>query len=69
MMVPTLWFEEYIDMPEDLQQQFRFNFGQIPKLLAASGIIFVILGAALLVCGFIVARLSYTEVRYTQGEM
>ncbi|XP_065209532.1 protein croquemort-like isoform X2 [Planococcus citri] len=69
MLVPSLWFDQYIEMPDEFKRKLKFGFNQVPNLLAASGFVFVILGALLLVSGFVVARLSYSSVPYTVGDI
>ncbi|XP_065209535.1 protein croquemort-like [Planococcus citri] len=56
MMVPTLWFEEYIEMPSSLSWQVRIAFGLAPLLISIIGYGSIIIGIVCLIYGHI----SYT---------
>ncbi|XP_065209537.1 protein croquemort-like [Planococcus citri] len=62
MMVPTVWFEEYIELPENLQNRMKLAFNLAPNLLSTFGFIFIILGSVLLNCGYIYTQMYVISV-------
>ncbi|XP_065206598.1 protein croquemort-like [Planococcus citri] len=58
MMVPTVWFEEYIEMPENLKTKIKLAFNLAPFLLSVCGFSSVIIGIVLVLCGCISSKLQ-----------
>ena len=54
MMAPTLWFEEYIEIPSNLKTQITLAFGVAPLLISFCGFGSIIVGIAFLIYGHIV---------------
>lgn len=50
--IPTLWFEQYIELQEDIKDQITMALNYIPNILSSVGYILLIVGVVLSTLGY-----------------
>ncbi len=66
VFLPTMWFEEYADIPPELVQRLELIFNNVPNWLSGGGLFFVIVGAIILVISSIIYRVTFHTMPYTK---
>ncbi|XP_065209533.1 protein croquemort-like [Planococcus citri] len=52
IMVPTFWFEQYIEFPKDLEDQLTLLLNYAPILISLIGYVLIIAGVILIIVGY-----------------